>query len=420
MNKPSLIPFHIQKLVNHGRPLPCRLVTHYTDRVNHILNTFVDDDDNDANASPQSPAFVDFMPNILSGMYIGSFFSDAGWWQQAIDMLTQSYRLLSHTAFVAAHAIPTNIRQQLLCIQLQCIARRLHAEARYLDYPRVNETFALGGRLVEQLGVERIPRTLRTMWYAAVSVQFFARSDYDNSNRWGVMAVQELHSGTPEKLAIDVLRQTAKACVLKRHFQRARMLLVQAIKIAKATFGVRHYKYADALMDFAFYLLNVDSIERSVAVYKEALKIRVALLGNRSLHVAIAHEDLAYALYVHNYSSGHFHGALSHVDQAIKIMRSLVPTKHLFLASAKRVKALILEEIALEEVMALENVGPEDQRAAQHRLLLESEELHLSALKLSLDVFGEQNVQTAKHYGNLGRLYQSMTKYDVSIASEEC
>lgn len=49
-----------------------------------------------------------------------------------------------------------------------------------------------------------------------------------------------------------------------------------------------------------------------------------------------------------------------------------------------------------------------------HPLLLHAEELHQSALDLSLNVFGEMNVQTAKHYGNLGRLYQSMTKYYVS------
>lgn len=43
---------------------------------------------------------------------------------------------------------------------------------------------------------------------------------------------------------------------------------------------------------------------------------------------------------------------------------------------------------------------------------MESESLHQSALELSLEAFGEVNVQTAKHYGNLGRLYQSMQKFD--------
>ena len=46
-------------------------------------------------------------------------------------------------------------------------------------------------------------------------------------------------------------------------------------------------------------------------------------------------------------------------------------------------------------------------------LLEESESLHKAALELSMMAFGEKNVQTAKHYGNLGRLYQSMQKFQV-------
>lgn len=46
-------------------------------------------------------------------------------------------------------------------------------------------------------------------------------------------------------------------------------------------------------------------------------------------------------------------------------------------------------------------------------LLSEAENLHMSALKLAIATFGEKNVQTAKHFGNLGRLYQSMKKFQV-------
>jgi len=51
-------------------------------------------------------------------------------------------------------------------------------------------------------------------------------------------------------------------------------------------------------------------------------------------------------------------------------------------------------------------------------MLERAEELHQTALRLTKAAFGEQNVQTAKHYGNLGRLYQSMKKYDVSLLVE--
>lgn len=86
----------------------------------------------------------------------------------------------------------------------------------------------------------------------------------------------------------------------------------------------------------------------------------------------------------------------------------MLPTDHLLLSSARRVKALILEEIALDNFV----IG--DDSTEYSAFLAEAEELHQSALRITIEAFGEVNVQTAKHYGNLGRLYQSMNKYTVS------
>ena len=66
--------------------------------------------------------------------------------------------------------------------------------------------------------------------------------------------------------------------------------------------------------------------------------------------------------------------------------------------------ALILEEIAIDS----------HNKAIEERLLQEAQDLHLSSLALAKTHFGENNVQTAKHYGNLGRLYQSMHRFHVS------
>lgn len=128
------------------------------------------------------------------------------------------------------------------------------------------------------------------------------------------------------------------------------------------------------------------------------------IYGERNLYVATLYEDLAYALYVYEYSRGNFNTACLYVEKAIEIMTKLAPSNKLMLASAKRVKALILEEIALDHMIT------PDARDYKG-LLKDSEDLHRSALELSLEAFGEINVQTAKHYGNLGRLYQSMMRY---------
>lgn len=141
-------------------------------------------------------------------------------------------------------------------------------------------------------------------------------------------------------------------------------------------------------------------------MYKEALDIKRCVFGNRNYHVAIAHEDLSYAYYVHEYSTGNFTCARDHVEKAVDILKHLVPEDHLKLASAKRVKALLLEEIALDKMAE----GVDDEG-----LLKQSEDLHKFALQLSLEVFGEVNVQTAKLYGNLGRLYQTMNRFEVSM-----
>lgn len=67
--------------------------------------------------------------------------------------------------------------------------------------------------------------------------------------------------------------------------------------------------------------------------------------------------------------------------------------------------ALILEEIAIDC----------HNKETEQRLLQEAHDLHLSSLQLAKKAFGEFNVQTAKHYGNLGRLYQSMRKFKVEM-----
>ena len=51
-------------------------------------------------------------------------------------------------------------------------------------------------------------------------------------------------------------------------------------------------------------MLNVDCITASMQVYKNALEVRKQSFGGENLQVALAHEDLAYATYVNEYSSG--------------------------------------------------------------------------------------------------------------------
>lgn len=81
---------------------------------------------------------------------------------------------------------------------------------------------------------------------------------------------------------------------------------------------------------------------------QQALDIKQFIHGNKNLSVATAEEDLSYALYVLEYSSGNFQSAKDHICKSIEILKLLLPVDHLLLSSARRVKALILEEIAID------------------------------------------------------------------------
>ncbi|KAH8396373.1 hypothetical protein KR222_009447 [Zaprionus bogoriensis] len=326
------------------------------------------------------------------GLRLGSFLSEAGWMQESIAVLSCLNERLKHMQPFPDETIT----------RLDCLQRLLYAVSSHCNFKLAQKVFAELMELNQELGDE-VPSSLIAIAYTQISSMYFARNEYNNSHMWSVQAMHHLTESVPTRVAVDVLRQAAKACVVKRDFGRANLLICQAVRRAREHFGAKHQKYGDTLLDYGFFLLNVDSVFQSVNVYKEALAVRRGIFGNMNFHVAIAHEDLSYAYYVHEYSTGDFSCAQDHVDKAVNIMKNLVPSNHLMLASAKRVKALLLEEIALDKIA--DGMDEED-------LLLQSEELHNFALQLSLEVFGEVNVQTAKHYGNLGRLYQTMKRFE--------
>ncbi|KAB1265782.1 Amyloid protein-binding protein 2 [Camelus dromedarius] len=278
--------------------------------------------------------------------------------------------------------------------------RLLHVRNGNCKYHLGEETFKLAQTYMDKLS-KHGQQANKAALYGELCALLFAKSHYDEAYKWCIEAMKEITAGLPVKVVVDVLRQASKACVVKREFKKAEQLIKHAVYLARDHFGSKHPKYSDTLLDYGFYLLNVDNICQSVAIYQAALDIRQSVFGGKNIHVATAHEDLAYSSYVHQYSSGKFDNALFHAERAIGIITHILPEDHLLLASSKRVKALILEEIAIDC----------HNKETEQRLLQEAHDLHLSSLQLAKKAFGEFNVQTAKHYGNLGRLYQSMRKF---------
>jgi len=358
--------------------------------------------------------------SVIHGFTLGSFFVEAGWFEAAETTFSACLQLAKlHVDSLTSHSSSHSLKY--IAIAAECCIRLMHVQnlncryaAALVTYRKAKgyfdwldklvitfktpSSFSLFSSSVEKSLTPLISRAaLHGEWCALL----FARSQYDAAYIAAEAALKELKSTSPPYLVVDILRQSSKACVVKREFQKAEVLIKGAVCLAWEHFGKEHPKFADALLDYGFYLLNVDCIAQSEVVYQLALNVRNHCFKGCNINVALAHEDLAYSTYVLEYSTGNFEKARHHAERATEIITHIVPKDHLLLASSKRVKALILEEIAIDS----------GNKEEQQKLLAESEELHLHSLSLALLAFGENNVQTAKHYGNLGRLYQSMHKY---------
>ncbi|KAL5016659.1 hypothetical protein ScPMuIL_006248 [Solemya velum] len=325
------------------------------------------------------------------GFSLGGFLSDAGWFFDSEKVYRSCLQLCQ-----------MNIMQACRYRALECCVRLLHVQNANCKYKEADHTYKEALRICE-LAEQEAPINKASL-YTECCALLFAESQYDEAYGFCQTAVTELTDNLHPKAIVDVLRQCSKACVVKREFDKAGILIRHAVHYAREHFGSHHPKYSDALLDFGFFLLNVDSINAAVQVYQMALDIRQSVFGGNNLHVAIANEDLAYASYVLEYSSGRFDAAKDHAEKAIDVLTHILPADHLLLSSSKRVKALILEEIAIDS----------HNKELESQMLHNAQELHLQSLELAKKAFGENNVQTAKHYGNLGRLYQSMQKFEIA------
>ncbi|KAK3763675.1 hypothetical protein RRG08_051196 [Elysia crispata] len=327
---------------------------------------------------------------IQLGLSLGSFLCEAGWFADSTSI---------YTACLDACINDENTNHKYRA--MECAVRLLHSQNVNCQYKDSEETFNKAMKICMELE-GRGHKVNKAVLHAQHCGLLFAQSRYTQAFNTCHLAILELNSNMPPIAIVDVMRLCSKACVVKREFKVAELLIKYAVAFAKEKFGKYHPKYADTLLDYGFFLLNYDCVIPAVKVYQLALDIRQSVFGGNNLYVAIACEDLAYASYVNEYSLGKFQHAKDHAEKSMSILSKILPEDHLLLSSSKRVKALILEEIGIDC----------NNRDEERKMFEEALSLHLSTLEQARQAFGEENVQTAKHYGNLGRLFQSMKRYE--------
>uniref|UniRef100_A0A673KWK7 Amyloid protein-binding protein 2-like n=1 Tax=Sinocyclocheilus rhinocerous TaxID=307959 RepID=A0A673KWK7_9TELE len=285
-DKRHLLHHCFQALMDHGVKVASVLANSFSRRCSYIAES-------DAHVKEKAIQF---------GFVLGGFLSDAGWYGDAEKVFLSCLQLCTlHDEVLHWYRA------------VECCVRLLHVRNGNCKYHLGEETFKLAQSYMDKLA-KHGHQANKAALYGELCALLFAKSHYDEAYRWCIEAMREITVGLPVKVVVDVLRQASKACVVKREFRKAEQLIKHAVFLAREHFGHKHPKYSDTLLDYGFYLLNVDNICQSVAIYQTALDIRQSVFGGKNIHVATAHEDLAYSSYVHQYSSGKFDNALNQSD----------------------------------------------------------------------------------------------------------
>lgn len=143
----------------------------------------------------------------------------------------------------------------------------IRVQAGYSFLEAANETYQEILNLINELAaLGKLPNLAAV--YTNIAYYFFQINNFQSSFEYSVKALRHLKPTLSASTILDTLRQASKSCVAKRYFTPARILIEQAVHLADKFFGQNHPKYADAQIDYGFFLLNHDSIRECIPAYE--------------------------------------------------------------------------------------------------------------------------------------------------------
>lgn len=359
-----------------------------------------------------------YIHHIDQGLKLGIFLGDAGWFSECALVLSHTYKII--TTKWLCHD------QNLKLVKIiQCLTKWLLVVSNYHNF---EEAKVVLQHMLHTIGIiEKIERRKLCIAYAyvAVSQYYYVLMEFNEAWSWAFKAVYELQDKSADILKLLVISHAIRVCSVLNKLSTARKLINQLHTYEKE---IDQNVDVDILLNIACYSLKADLAKDSINSYYIALDSRRNLFGYYNLHTAIVFVDYAYARYVCDYSTTDFNEAMRSILQGIFIMEKIgLPNDNMLLVNAGRIKALILEEKALDIMDRGIDIyihdGIRDLQAdgikrllerMKRNMLNEAEALHLKALQVSLQAVGVKALLTAKSYCNLGRLYQSQEKYTQS------
>ena len=257
----------LQSSVDNKKKVPQLLAQSFSNEVDSLLSKLTSPTQNQVK-------LANTCKTLELGFNLGGFLCEAGWYPAGT------------TVYRACVNILRRLHKQepgYTVVKLECLTKLLHSLSNNCQFSEASNIYTELTSFVweEQITAAKFPAL--ACIYSELSSYHFMKSNYHESYNWAMEAVKLLSSSIPPKLSIDVMRQASKSCVVKREFLKAELLVKQAVSLARSGYGESPPKYADCLVDYGFYLLNVDCITASMKVYQNALNVRKEAFGGKRL-----------------------------------------------------------------------------------------------------------------------------------------
>lgn len=213
--------------MSSNKPIASTLQRNFVQHAQYILST----SDEDQDSITEDITYV-YLQEIDKGLRLGTFLYECGWLEDSVTVLNGTKTVINR--------LKDDYTKLLL--QLDCYQKLLHVQASFCCYKDAAVTTNVTVSLIERMDNRYLNHpsdnnilldSLYANFYQNLSVLHFNRSEYDLSYSWSVKALEYLRSSTPAKISVDVLRNAAKSCVVKRKFQIANLLINSAVQIAE-------------------------------------------------------------------------------------------------------------------------------------------------------------------------------------------
>ncbi|XP_067661147.1 uncharacterized protein [Haliotis asinina] len=233
--------------------------------------------------------------------------------------------------------------------------------------------------------------------FIGLSFMLLETGSLSAAHEWAHKALKEVEAdNTPQ--VIECLCNAVMVCCAKWQVNKAEMLAVQAVQMARSVYGKYHPLHLKALLHYCHLCSEFLHGEDGLQAAKECLTVAMRIYSCETIQMALAHRAVSRALMVtQKFDTDDFY---NHSMEAVRIARSQLPQGHPMLHMFLCTFASALQWKSLN--------CPKDE---QDSTLRWAEAEAKQALVIVSTSYGEISLRSAQVYSLLGQIYSKMNSH---------